>query len=67
MRKNCSSDRDFFLKFEGEDREFAKFLRSHFFLTVGQYNFGNKIPFLCQKSPNLTIFLLKNINLGPHF
>ena len=72
---NCSSDREKFLKFEAEDQEFAKFLRSlitrtviskilqilglqpriskvfprsleFFFLTVGQNNFGNKIPFL---------------------
>ena len=28
MRKNCSSDREKLLKFEAEDREFAKFLRS---------------------------------------
>ena len=48
MRKNCSSDREKLLKFEAEGREFAKFLRSleQFFLTVGQNNFGNKIP-LC--------------------
>ena len=46
MRKNCSSDREKLLKFEAEGREFAKFLRSleQFFLTVGQNNFGNKIP-----------------------
>ena len=36
------------LKFEAEGQEFAKILRSleQFFLTVGQNNFGNKIPFL---------------------
>ena len=28
MRKNCSSDRGKLLKFQAEDREFAKFLRS---------------------------------------
>ena len=28
MRKNCSSDREKLLKFEAEDREFAKILRS---------------------------------------
>ena len=42
MRKKCSSDRDFFLKFEAEGREFAKFMRSleHFVQTVkGQNNF----------------------------
>ena len=42
MRKNCSSDPEFFLKFEAEGREFAKFLRSleQFIQTVkGQNNF----------------------------
>ena len=42
MRKNCSSDREIFLKFEAEGREFAKFLRSveQFIQTVkGQNNF----------------------------
>ena len=44
---NCSSDRKILLKSEAEGREFAKVLRSleQFFLTVGQNNFGNKIPF----------------------
>ena len=28
MRRNCSSDRENFLKFEAEGREFAKSLRS---------------------------------------
>ena len=28
MRKNCSSDREFFLKFEAEGQEMAKKLRS---------------------------------------
>ena len=48
MRKKNSSDREKLLKFEAEGREFAKFLRSleQFFLTVGQNNFGNKLPFL---------------------
>ena len=27
MRKNCPSDRDFFLKFEAEDEEFSKHSR----------------------------------------
>ena len=42
MRKNCSSDRENFFKFEAEGREFAKFLRSieQFIQTVkGQKNF----------------------------
>ena len=41
MRKNCSSDREKLLKFEAEDREFAK-LRSleQFIQTMkGQNNF----------------------------
>ena len=48
MRKNCSSDREKLWKFEAEGQEFAKILRSleQFFLTVGQNNFGNKIPLL---------------------
>ena len=42
VRENCSSDREFFLKFKAEGREFAKFLRSleQFIQTVkGQNNF----------------------------
>ena len=42
VRINCSSDREFFLKFEAEGIEFAKCLRSleQFIQTVkGQYNF----------------------------
>ena len=42
MRKKNSNDRELFLKFEAEGREFAKFLRSleQFFQTVkGQNNF----------------------------
>ena len=42
MRKNCSSDREFFWKFEAEGREFAKILRSveQFIRTVsGKNNF----------------------------
>ena len=42
MRKNCSSDREFLLKFETGGREFAKILRSleQFVQTVkGQNNF----------------------------
>ena len=41
MRKNCSIDREKFLKFEAEGQEFAKFLRSleQFIQTVkGQNN-----------------------------
>ena len=42
MRKNCSSDREELLKFEAEEREFAKLMKSleQFIRTVkGQYNF----------------------------
>ena len=42
VRKKCSSDREKFLKFEAEGREFAKVLRSleQFIQTVkGQNNF----------------------------
>ena len=48
MRKDCSSDREIFLKFEAEGRKFAKFLRSlkQFIQTVkGQNNSGNRIFF----------------------
>ena len=52
VRKHCSSDREKLLKFEAEGREFSKFLRSleQCFLTVGQNNFGNKIPYLALKN-----------------
>ena len=42
MRKNCSSERENFLKLEAKGRKFAKFLRSleQFIQTVkGQNNF----------------------------
>ena len=48
MRKNCSSDRENFLNFEAEDREFAKFLRSleQFIQTVKvQNNFWQQNDF----------------------
>ena len=44
MRKNYFSDREKLLKFEAEGREFLRSLEQ-FFLTVGQNNFGKKIPF----------------------
>ena len=48
IEKNC--DREKLLKFEAEGREFSKnFIDhslEHFFLTVGQNNFDNKIPLL---------------------
>ena len=49
MRKHCFSDRDFFLKFEAECQEFAKFLRSleQSIQTVkGQNNFLQQNAFL---------------------
>ena len=51
VRKIFSSDREKLLKFEAEGREFAKF-----FLTVGQNNFDNKIPFL------LYVYFAMNLN-----
>ena len=48
MRKNCSGDREIFLKFEAEGREFAKLLRSleQFIRPVkDQTNFCNKMLF----------------------
>ena len=42
MRKNCSSDREFFLKLEAEGQEFAKIFRSleQFIQTIkGQNSF----------------------------
>ena len=64
MRKNCSSDYwEKLLKFEAEGREFAKILRSleQFFLTLGQNNFGNKIPKL------LLNFFFHKICLGTKY
>ena len=49
MRNNCSSEREKLLKFEVEDREFAKFLRSleQFIQTVkGQNNFWKQNAFV---------------------
>ena len=46
VRNNCSSDREFFLKFKAEGREFAKFLRSleQLYQTVRTI-FGNRMLF----------------------
>ena len=51
---NCSSDRNCFCKFSAFSLEFQKFSRSleQFFPTVGQNNFGNKIPFLFLNNSN---------------
>ena len=49
VRQNCSNDRDFFLKFEAEGWEFAKFMRSleQFIQIVkGQNNFWQQNAFL---------------------
>ena len=45
---NCSRDLKNFAKAQPSASNFKSFSRSleHFFLTVGQNNFGNKIPFL---------------------
>ena len=46
---NLSSDLKDFCKFLAFTLKFQKFIfqsLEHFFLTVGQNNFGNKIPFL---------------------
>jgi hypothetical protein len=48
VRKNCSSDLKIFANSRPSASDFKKNSRSqeHFFLTVGQNNFGNKIPLL---------------------
>ena len=48
---NCSSDLKFFSNSQPSALNFKSVSRSleHFFLTVGQNNFGNKISFLVQK------------------
>ena len=48
VRKNCSSEREKLLKFEAENQEFSKILRSleQFIQTVkGQNIFGNRMLF----------------------
>ena len=53
---NCSSDLNFFFKFSAFSLEYS-FSRSleQFFLTVGQNNFGNKIPNLIVCTQNVNI------------
>ena len=74
MRKNCSIDREFFLKFEAEGREFAKFLRSleQFIQTVKVRTiFGNRMLFyicswrfvISNKLEQLEFKLEKNIGI----
>ena len=50
---NCSSNIKIFANSQPSASNFKSFSRSleHFFLTVGQNNFGNKIPFLHLKNP----------------
>ena len=74
MRKNCSSNREKLLKFKTEGREFSKFLKildlqsriskllEQFFRTVGQDNFGNKIPFL---SPRYDVTQCETLTIIP--
>ena len=47
ISNNCSSDLKNFANSWPSDSNFKSFSRSleHFFLTLGQNNFGNKIPF----------------------
>ena len=49
---NCSSDLKIFANSWPSALNFKRFSRSleHFFLTVGQNNFGNKIPFISCKT-----------------
>ena len=57
MRKNCSCDREFFLKFMAEGQEFANFLRllEQFIQTVkGQNNF------LFQPLPGAFLYLMNS-------
>ena len=65
MRKNCSSDWEKLLKFEAEGREFVKFfsITRTIFLTVGQNNFGNKIPLFEKKSEGKSFFRKKGFIL----
>ena len=55
---NCSSDLKNFANSRPSCSNFKSFSRSleQFFLTVGQNNFGNKIPFLCGKKRKLLQF-----------
>ena len=63
--QNCTSVEKKRLDFEAEGRQFAKILRplEHFFLTVGQNNFGNKIQFL--ENPNKLKFFVCDCSRSP--
>ena len=58
---NCSSDLKIFANSRLSAPKFKSFSRSleQFFLTVGQNNFGNKIPFL--RLPPLVSFFLNSL------
>ena len=60
MRKNCSSDREFFLKFEAGGQEFANILRSlkQFIQTVK----GQSSNYEQNAFPNLGCSYLINYN-----
>ena len=65
---NCSSDLKKFANSRPSGSNFKSFSRSleHFFLTVGQNNFGNKIPFLLQHTipgHDLSFFLYPCLTL----
>ena len=59
-RINCYSDLENFENSEPSASNFKSFSRSleQFFLTVGQNNFGNKIPFLTFALSNILVQLL---------
>ena len=58
MRKNCSSDREIFLKFEAEGQECAKFLRSleQFIQTVKGQNSEQLLVIECFFNLFLEVF-----------
>ena len=56
---NCPSDLKKILKFRSLE---------HFFLTVGQNNFGNKIPFLFNElAVSLLLFEFENLEIENRF
>ena len=64
VQTNCTSDCEYLLKLEAKSREFARILRSleHFFLRVGQNNFGNKVPFFILLQFHKILLPHKDIN-----
>ena len=72
VRINCSSDLKIFANSRPSALNFKSFFLSleHFFLTVGQNNFGNKIPFLLKKTyviSSVLHFLLLSFDNWPNF